>query len=201
MFKSARLLVLLPILNCNPTVPKTITQDNINNVKIVNAFCNARQSFDAGEMEKYIADTFCLISEDGIKKRYDRAAAYQISDWEKEMHTEWRYEILGADRNVVTVLLKEYNDYYSLMGLGSGIQLLKYYLQNGKISQSVSKLFITESGTQTEAYHEFTKWLFHQPGLSEPGLVNTDGSLSFTGKSAPRMYYWLSKWNHLQRKE
>jgi hypothetical protein len=74
-------------------------------------------------------------------------------------------------------------------------------LQNGKISQSISKLFITESGDQAEACHQFTAWLYRQPGMSETDLINADSGLLFTGGSAPRIYYWLKKWNQSQRKE
>jgi hypothetical protein len=190
-------VTILILVNAFCQVNKKVTStDPVNEAAaIVSTYCDARKAMDAAQMEKCIADSFFLVSDNGSATLYNRSSAYPICEWEQLMNTKWTYTILGIDSNVVTVLLKEENDYYELLGLGAGVQVTEYTVKENKIEKGVSKLFITEKGTQSKAYRLFSAWLFSQPGLSEPDLVRSDGRMIFDGKSAPRMLYWLKKWN------
>ena len=161
----------------------------------VKGLCTAREKFDALQMEAFLSDSFSLVSTDKKKRLYNRQLAPRICAWEKQMNTHWSHEILGVDSNVVTVLAKETSDYFTLLGLGAGIQVNQYEVRNKKIEKSTAILFITATSTQDKEYSRFYSWLLSQPGIHVPDLIAADGSLKFDGSSAQRMIYWLKQWN------
>ncbi len=114
------------------------------------------------------------------------------------MKTKWSYEIISVNQNKVTAILREKNDYFTLLDLGIRTQVSEYSVESGKIRHSVSKVVVEERGTQSEAYKKFRDWLLSQPNLSEPDLLDSYNNLKFDGKSAPRMLYWLKKWSRRQ---
>jgi hypothetical protein len=150
-------------------------------------------------MEKYLADDYAGVQQDGSEVLYDRARAYHIADWERGMNTKWNYKILGVHNNNVTVLLTEDSYYFTYLGLGTRTQVTVYLVEEGKIKKAVSKLDVQERSSQGEEYQKFKTWLLKQLDRSEPELVNDNGGLIFNGKSAPRMLYWLKKWHAVQK--
>ena len=175
------------------------TTESKNNVQppavaVVAGLCQAREELSAADMEKYIADDFHTFNDDGSARPYDRENAKSMCEWEKVMHARWTYEILGANDSIVTVILREKNDYYTLLGLGGGVQVSEYTVSNGKVKYWKSKLFITENGTQHEGFSKFRTWLLSQPDLHEPTLIRPDSSIIFSGDTAPRMLYWMKEW-------
>jgi hypothetical protein len=135
-----------------------------------------------------------VIGTDGAAKPYDRALALRICDWEREMHTEWTAQVIGSDKSNVSVVLTERSDYYRLLGLGSGTQVVTYVVESGRIRQEVTRFIVEEHGKQADAFGRFKSWLVTALDRREPDLVRSDGSLIFDGKSAPRMRYWLERW-------
>jgi hypothetical protein len=192
-FLIAGCLILLVMCTSNDTVPKDNPPSEA--VRIVTALCEARAELSAGKMEMYIADDFHSINDDGSTRLYDREMAKTMCEWERVMHAQWTYQILGVNDSVVTVLLKETNDYYTLLGLGAGVQVSEYVVANGKVNHWTSKLFITEKGAQSDRLTKFKEWLLSQPGINEPTLLRPDSSLIFDDVAAPRMLHWLKQWN------
>lgn len=178
--------------------PEKAEQSGIVHTAAVNAvaeFCKARVELSAEKMEKYIADDFYTLNEDGSVRLYDRETGKTMCEWEKVMNSRWTYEILGVNDSIVTVLLKEKNDYFTLLGMGGGVQVSEYTVgDNGKLKYWKSKLFITENSTQGEALSKFRNWLLSRPALNEPTLIRSDGSIIFNGEAAPRMLYWMKEY-------
>ncbi len=197
----ARLVLALLLVNCllffaACTSKSTTSKNNFRSqaATVVAGLCQGRENLSAEKMEEYIADDFHSFNDDGSPRLYDRERAKSMCEWEKVMHTRWTYEILGVNDSVVTVMLKEKNDYYTLLGLGGSIQVSEYTVSNGKVQYWKSKLFIVEHGTQDEGFSKFRTWLLSQPGLNEPTLVRPDSSIIFSGEAAPRMLHWLKEW-------
>lgn len=162
---------------------------------VVSEFCEARVSLDADRMFQFVKEDYYLVDSEGNQRPYNRKLAEVMCKWEKEMDTKWTFEILGADGNTVTVLLKEYNAYYTLLGLGHSIQVSQYTVENGKIQKSQSRLFITAKSSQSVEFNNFRSWLFSQKELHEPLLIRPDSSIAFDGQSAPAMRKWLERYS------
>lgn len=170
-------------------------------INTVRDYLEAMKAMKAEEMIKYVANDYTLVSTDGAERLYKRDLAFPICDWERGMNTEWSYEIIGVNQNKITVILKEKNDYFTLLDLGMRTQVSEYSVESGKIRRSISKVVVEERGTQSDAYKKFVTWLIAQPNLSEPELLDNNNNLKFDGKSAPRMLHWLKIWNRLQNQE
>lgn len=193
-------------VNPNPTVlsrknaDKTplITQDQTP-LAVVVGYLEAVKAMNPEQMNKQVADDYKLVPTDGPERLYNQDLAYPITDWERGMNTRWSYEIINEHQNTVTVISTEKNDFFTLLGLGQRTQVSEYSVEGGKIIRSVSKVVVERFGTQSDAYRKFTSWLFSQPELSEPDLIDSNNRLIFNGKSAPRMLYWLRKWDSLKK--
>lgn len=172
-----------------------LSQDPVTTVR---AYLEAVKALDAERMQRYLADDYTLVESNGKERAYNRSRAYPICDWERVMHTKWSYKIIGVNKNSVSVVLTEKNDYFTLLGLGFRTQITVYIVESGKIKRGVSKYVVEERGTQGEEYSKFKTWLLNNLERPEPDLVNAGGGLMFDGKSAPRMLYWLRRWNRLQ---
>lgn len=178
----------------------TITASQLQNpAQTVRSFCEARKALDAARMEKVLADDYAGVQQDGSEVPYNRQLAYHIADWERAMNTKWDYRILGVNDNAVTVMLTEKSDYFALLGVGTRTQVTVYIVQGGKIKKGVSKLDVQEHGSQAEEFRKFKTWLLQQLDSPEPQLVGPTGNLIFNGRSAPRMLYWLKKWDKLKK--
>jgi hypothetical protein len=188
---------LLFFSTCTEKDTKPGNNVHSNAIDIVTGLCTAREQLSAENMEKYIADDFHSFNDDGSPRLYDRKLAKTMCEWEKVMHARWTHEILGVNDSAVTVMLKEKNDYYTLLGVGGSIQVSEYVVVNGKVKHWTSKLFIMENGTQGAALTRFRNWLLARPGLNEPELIGQDGSIQFNEAAAPRMLYWLKEWYKL----
>ena len=186
---------LLGLAACSSNATKPSEGIQSEAARIVTGLCEGRKELSAEKMEEYIADDFHSVDDDGSTRVYDREFAKTMCEWEKVMHAQWTYEILGVNDSAVTVMLKEKNDYYALLGLGGSIQVSEYVVANGKVQHWKSKLFITENSTQREGLTKFRNWLLSQPGLNEPKLISPDSSIIFNGEAAPRMLHWLKEWN------
>jgi hypothetical protein len=162
---------------------------------VVKQFCDAMASLDANQMFRFIKEDYYLVDTEGNRRLYNRKLAETMCKWEKEMDSKWTFEILGVDGNTVTVLLKEYNAYYTLLGLGHSIQVSQYTVENGKIQKSQSRLFITEKSSQSVEFNNFRVWLFDQKDLNEPSLIRPDSSIAFDGQSALAMRKWLQRYS------
>lgn len=163
-------------------------------VAVVRDYLSALQRLDAEAMNRYLADDFVVVSTDGTAKPYDPAVALRTCEWEREMHTEWTAQVIGADKSSVSVVLTERSDYYRLLGLGSGTQVVTYIVESGRIRREVVRFVVEEHGTQADAFGRFSTWLVTALDRREPALLRSDGTLIFDGKSAPRMRYWLERW-------
>jgi len=164
-------------------------------LEVVERHLKAVAAMDPEAIQNELAKDYSLVDTDGSARPYDRKLAMDICGWEKAMRTKWTHEVLGADGNVVTVLSKERSAYFDRLGLGAGVQVEQFTVENGKIVRSVSTLFITERGNQSREFRRFARWLKEQDGVQEPDLIRPDGSLMFDGKSGPRMLYWLERWS------
>jgi len=185
---------LLLLAGCIPERTKSKNNFHSEALETVTGLCKAREELSAEKMEKYIEDDFHTFNEDGSMRLYNREMAKSMCEWEKVMNARWTHEILGVNDSAVTVLLKEKNDYYTLLGLGGSIQVSEYTVVNGKVKYWKSKLFIMERGSQDEAFSGFRIWLLSQPDLNEPKLIRRDSSIIFSGDSAPRMLHWMKEW-------
>lgn len=156
-------------------------------------FCKAREAMDKMAVRPFLTDSTISVDMNGVSRPYKRGES-DICEFEKRTNTIWEHEILCANDNVVTVVAKETSDFYNLLNLGAQIEVLDLHMYEGKVAKLVMKTITTYKSSQNVEYSGFKRWLFSQKNISEPELIKPDSTLYFTGKSAPRMVFWLQKW-------
>lgn len=108
----------------------------------VRGYLEGMKAMNAAQMQQYLADDYTLVSTDGNERLYNRELTAPICAWERGMNTRWSYKIVGVDKNSVSVILQERNDYFTLLGLGRRTQVAVYLVEAGKIRRSFSKLVV-----------------------------------------------------------
>lgn len=126
-------------------------------------------------------------------EKIDRETMRRYRDYERGVDTKWSYEVLGVHGGEVTVLSRETNAFYDLIGVGTRSIVEIYTVANGLVRARRTLLSVQAQGDYQAALDAFKAWMARQPGATAPGLF--DGRyLTFDGQSAPRMLPWLRKY-------
>jgi limonene-1,2-epoxide hydrolase len=162
-------------------------------LRTVCPYLAALQDLDHDAMAARWAPAVVSVDARGESRAVDVRAARDMRAFEREMRTRWLYTVDSVRADSVFVTMREANDFYDLLGVGTRTQSEVYIVSAGRISEMRTSAVTHPGGDFRPAYQGFRRWLVDTARVRDPDLVE-DGGLRFTGRSAKRMRPWLERW-------
>jgi hypothetical protein len=162
-------------------------------LRTVCPYLDALQRLDHQAMVSLRAPDAIWVHLDGTREAVEPESGRDMRDFERETRTRWLYAVDSVRRDTVFTTLREANDFYDLLGVGTRTQREVYVVRGGRVGEMRTLDYSHPGGDFGSAYTAFKRWVVDTMRVRDEELV-ADGGLRFTGKSAGPMLEWLERW-------